>query len=61
VVVPKSAILWINRRADVGTINHTRKQCLASVLVGSEVRKVVGFSTANFRTGTLGRVLNYLA
>ena len=39
VVVPKSAILWIIPGADFGTTNHTRKQCFASVLIDSEVRK----------------------
>jgi aconitate decarboxylase len=41
--------------ADFGTINHTRKQCFASVLIGSEVRKAANHSTANFRTGTLAQ------
>jgi hypothetical protein len=41
--------------ADFGTISHTRKQCFASVLIGSEVRKAANHSTANFRTGTLGK------
>jgi hypothetical protein len=39
--------------ADFGTINHTGKQCFASVLIGSEVRKAANHSTVNFRTGTL--------
>ena len=55
VVVPKSAILWIISGADFGTINHTRKQCFASVLIDSEVRKAADPGTANFQIGTLER------
>jgi uncharacterized membrane protein len=36
--------------ADFGTMNHTRKQCYAVVLTGSEVCKAADPGTANFRT-----------
>jgi hypothetical protein len=36
--------------ADFGTIIHTGKQCFASVLIGSEVRKAADSGTTNFRT-----------
>jgi hypothetical protein len=38
----------------VGTISHTRKQCLASALIGSDVRKAADHGTANFRTRGTG-------
>jgi hypothetical protein len=53
VVVPKSAIPWIIPGADFGTTNHIRKQCFASVLIDSEVRKAADPGMANFRIGTL--------
>jgi hypothetical protein len=40
-------------------MNHTRKQCFVSVLIGSEVRKAADFTATNFRTGTL--MLDHLA
>ena len=40
VVVPKSAMLWINLAADFGTMNHTRKQWLAGLHIDPKVRKV---------------------
>ena len=55
-VVPKSAVLWTISVADFGTINHTRKQCFASVLIGSEVRKAADPNATNFRTGTLAQI-----
>jgi len=53
VVVPKSAILWIIPGADFGTTNHTGKQCFASVLIDSEVRKAADPGMAKFRIATL--------
>jgi hypothetical protein len=41
--------------ADFGTINHTGKQCLASVLIDSKVRTVPIQSITNFRIGTLAQ------
>ena len=39
--------------ADFATINHTRKQYFANVLIGSEVRKAADPTPTNFRTRTL--------
>jgi hypothetical protein len=47
-------ILCIIPGADFGTTNHTRKQCFASVLIDSEVRKAADPGMANFRIGTPG-------
>jgi hypothetical protein len=55
-VVPKSAIPWIIPGADFGTTNHPRKQCFASVLIDSEVRKAADPGMANFRIGTPERL-----
>jgi hypothetical protein len=52
-VVPKSAILWIIPGADFGTTNHSPKQCFATVLIDSEVRKAADPGMGNFRIGTL--------
>jgi hypothetical protein len=47
------AASWIIPGADFGTTNHTRKQCLASVLIDPEVRKAADPGMANVRIGTL--------
>jgi hypothetical protein len=53
VVVPKSAIVWSASGADFGTMDHTRKQWFASVLIESKVRKRLLHGMTNFRFGTL--------
>src|ERR1700761_9150346 len=42
--------LWTSSDADFGTMNQTRKQRFASVLIDSEVRRAADSGTANFRT-----------